>query len=100
MVHDTLINESDGERIPLDKRTDEKDLGIILWCTSTLSPSLQCHKVTFKAMRTLGLMERTFKYISQQSLPFLCKTYVHPHLEYCIPVSPWIAIAFHSGHLT
>ena len=48
----TLINESDGERIPLDKRTDEKDLGI--WFTSTLSSSsllkeLQIYKSTITA---------------------------------------------------
>ena len=80
----TLINDSDGERIALDKTTDEKDSAV--WCTNILSPSLQCHRATSKAMRSLGLIKRTFKYINQQSLSFLYKTYVHPHLEYCIPV--------------
>ena len=65
----TLINESDGERIALDKTTDEKDLGI--WCTNTLSSSLQCHKPTSKAMRSLGLIKTNFKYINQQALSFV-----------------------------
>ena len=63
----TLINNSDGRRIALDKTTVEKDLGI--WCTNTLSPSLQCHKAASKTMRSLGLIKRTFKCITPQSLP-------------------------------
>ena len=81
----TLINEYNGERTVLDKSSEEKDLGI--WCTNMLSTSLQCHKATSKAMRSLGLINRTFKYyLNFQSLPFLYKTYVRPHLEYCVPV--------------
>ena len=42
-------------------------------------------------MRSLGLIKRTFKYLNFQSLPFLYKTYVRPHLEYCVPVwSPFL----------
>ena len=78
----TLINESDSEKIALDKTTDENNLGI--WCTNTLSLSLQYHKANSKAMRSLGLIKRTFKYINQQSLPFLYKIYVCPHLEFIL----------------
>ena len=67
----TLINDSDGERITLDKTADENDLGIR--CTNMLSPSLQCHKASSKAMKSLGLIKNTFKYINQQSLPFCTK---------------------------
>ena len=82
----TLINST---RTPLDITTVEKDLGI--FCSNTLSPSLQCHKATSNAMRSLGLIKRTFKYLSLQSLPFLYKTYIRPHLEYCVPVwSPYL----------
>ena len=81
----TLINT----RTPLEITTVEKDLGI--FCSNTLSPSLQCHKATSNAMRSLGLIKRTFKYLSLQSLPFLYKTYIRPHLEYCVPVwSPYL----------
>ena len=42
-------------------------------------------------MRSLGLIKRTFKYLPFQSLPFLYKIYVCPHLEYCVPVwSPYL----------
>ena len=42
-------------------------------------------------MRSLGLIKRTVKCIIPQSLPFLYKTYIRPHLEYCIPVwSPYL----------
>ena len=44
------------------------------------------HKATIKTMRSLGLIKRTFKHLNLQSLPFLYKTYVHPHLEYCVPL--------------
>ena len=85
----TLINNYDGTRTPLDITTVEKDLGI--FCSNTLSPSLRCHKATSNAMRSLGLIKRTFKYLSLQSLPFLYKTYIRPHLEYCVPVwSPYL----------
>ena len=85
----TLINNYDGTRTPLDITTVEKDLGI--FCSNTLSPSLQCHKATSNAMRSLGLIKRTFKYLSLQSLPFLYKTYIRLHLEYCVPVwSPYL----------
>ena len=80
----SLISEPSGKRSTLDVITEEKDLGI--WCTNTLSTSMQCHKATAKAMRSLGLIKRTFKHLNQQSLPFLYKTYVRPHLEYCVPV--------------
>ena len=58
----TLINEYNGERTVLDKSSGEKDPRI--WCTNTLSMSLQCHKATSKAMRSLGLIKRTFKYLN------------------------------------
>lgn len=61
----TLTNDYDGTRTPLDKTTIEKYLGI--FCSNTVllySLSLQCHKATSKAMRSLGLIKRTFKYLS------------------------------------
>ena len=84
-----LINDSDGGRIAWDKTTVEKDLAI--WCTNILYLSLQCHKAASKAMRSLGLIKRTFKCITPQSLLFLYKTYICPHLEYCVSVwSPYL----------
>ena len=65
----TLINEYDGKRTALDKNTDENNLG--MWYTNALSPPLQCHKTTFKAMRSQGLIKRTFKYILKSTVTAL-----------------------------
>ena len=43
-------------------------------------------------MKALGLIKRTFKYFNTVSLSKLYKTYVCPHLEYCVQVwSPFLA---------
>ena len=42
-------------------------------------------------MKALGLIKRTFKYFNAKSLPKLYKTYVRPHLEFCVQVwSPYL----------
>ena len=42
-------------------------------------------------MKALGLIKRTFKYLNAKSLPKLYKTYVRPHLEFCVQVwSPYL----------
>ena len=60
----------------------EKDLGI--WLSSTLRPSVQCLKAYSKAMQSLATIKRSFKYITQDSFSILYKTYIRPHIEYCI----------------
>ena len=66
------------------------DLGI--WYTADLKSSLQCRHAVSKAMKALGLIKRTFKYFNIYSLSKLYKTYVRPHLEYCVQVwSPYLA---------
>ena len=43
-------------------------------------------------MKVLGLIKRTFKFFNAASFSKLYKTYVRPHLEYCIQVwSPFLA---------
>ena len=77
------------EYIQLSKCSEEKDLGI--WYTSDLKPSTQCCKAVAKAMQALGLIKRSFKFISNESLPVLYKLYVRPALEYCAPAwSPYL----------
>ena len=62
----SLINEQNGERPDLEITTEEKDVCTYLVhyikYNYTLSMSLQCHKATSKAMRFLGLINRTFKH--------------------------------------
>ena len=78
-----------GERITISHVDKEQDLGI--WCTADLKPTLQCQHAVSKAMKVLGLIKRTFNYFNANSLVKLYKTYVRPHLEYCVQVwSPFL----------
>ena len=55
---------------------------------------LQCDKASDKAMQSLWLINRTFTHFTKESFLTLYKTsiYVHPHLEYCVPIwSPYLA---------
>ena len=68
----------------------EKDLGI--WITSSLKPSLQCDKAAATASRILGMLKRTFTKLLRELFVFLYRTYVRPHLEYCIQLwCPYLA---------
>ena len=68
----------------------KKDLGI--WLSSTLHPSVQCQKAYSKAMQSLATIKRSFKNITQDSFNILYKTYIRPHIEYCIQAwSPYYA---------
>ena len=75
-------NYQKGERITISHVDKEQDHGI--WCTADLKPTLQCQHAVSKAMKALGLIKRTFKYCNTKSLVKLYKTYVRPHLEYCV----------------
>ena len=79
-----------GSRSKLDIVLTEKDLGV--WITSRPDFILQCDKVFAKAMQSLGLIKRTFKHLTKESFLTLYKTYVRPHLKYCVPIwSPYLA---------
>ena len=80
----TLFDHDNGIRTNLNTVSEEKDLGV--WYSSDLKPSLQCNKATAKAMKSLGLLRRTFSNINKKNFPFLYKTYIRPHLEYCIQI--------------
>jgi hypothetical protein len=66
--------------IELEETVCEKDLGV------HMDPSLKfaehCHKVVSKANQILGLIRRSFDFIDKQSLTYLYKGLVRPHLEY------------------
>ena len=69
--------------INLQKTDQEKDLGVFI--TKDCKSSIQCTKAAQKAMNSLRVIKRTFKYITIiDSFTFLYKTYIRPHLEYVI----------------
>ena len=81
-VYKMEVSGSPGSYINLCEVNYEKDLG--LWMTSSLKPSLQCDKAAASATRILGMHKRTFSFMSKELFVFLYKTYVRPHLEYCV----------------
>ena len=69
--------------------TEAKDLDV--WCTSKMEPSLQVQKAVAKAIQTLGMMKRSFKYLSKDSFLFLYKTYIRLYFKYYAPTwSPFL----------
>ena len=71
------FSSSPGSYIDLCEVNSEKDLG--LWTTLSLKPSLQCDKTAASATRILGMLKRTFSFMSKELFVFLYKTYVRPH---------------------
>ena len=86
----TLLDQESHQYLPITQVSEEKDLGV--WFSSNLKPSLQCQKNSARAMQALGLIRRSFKYLTKESLTTLYKVYVRPHLEYCVQSwSPYFA---------
>ena len=68
---------------------EEKDLGVLV--TSDLSFSKYISSAAAKANRILGIIKRSFLHMSKEAFLVLYKTYVRPHLEYCVQVwSPYL----------
>jgi len=62
--------------------TVEKDLGVYI--TNDLKSTEQCIQAARKAQSVLGMIKRQFKIIDKEDFGIIYKTYVRPHLEYCI----------------
>ena len=58
------------------------NLGVIT--TRDLKSHEQCIQATKKAQSVLGMIKRHFKVIDQEDFKVLYKTYIRPHLEYCV----------------
>jgi ribonuclease P/MRP protein subunit RPP40 len=73
------MNEKDLEEI-----SEERDLGVIV--QQDLTWSKQCSKSVSTANRILGLIKRSFCYLSKDVVLKLYKSLVWPHfhLEYCV----------------
>jgi len=76
------ITDSDNVDHSLSITDCEKDFGV--WISFTLCPSVQCQKSYAKAMQNLATIKPTFKHITKESFNILYKTYIRPHIEYCI----------------
>ena len=49
-----------------------------------MKPSSQCNKSATTARSIIGMVRRNFKYLDIEDFNFIYKTYICPHLEYCI----------------
>jgi ribonuclease P/MRP protein subunit RPP40 len=79
----TVYQVRDGQNIQeLTVVEEEKDLGV--FTTNKLKSDRQCAAASAKAMSILGIIRRHFKNISISNFNLLYKTYIRPHLEYCI----------------
>ena len=78
--NDGLNYHLGGETIPHD--SEEKDLWVII--SADCKTSKQCVAAANKAMGKLRVIKRTFKYFNTNYFAVLYKTYICPHLEYCI----------------
>ena len=72
----------------LEKVDFEKDIGVTI--QSDLKPTIQCLNAAKKANQIIGQMSRSFSYRDKHVWINLYKSYVRPHLEYCIQAwCPW-----------
>jgi hypothetical protein len=85
---DYYMNSS-GKATKLEEIQEERDLGVIV--VNNLKSSQQCSRAAAKAMSVLGIISRHFRRLDKQDFLMLYRTYVRPHLEYCIQVwSPYL----------
>jgi ribonucleases P/MRP protein subunit RPP40 len=66
----------------LDEVDDGKDLGVTM--QSDLKWKRQCTKTVKTADRVLGMIRRSFSYLSKDMALHLYITLERPHLEYCV----------------
>jgi len=60
----------------------ERDLGILV--SANLKSSQQCTKAAGTARRVIAMVRRNFRHLNVDDFKLICKTYICPHLEYCI----------------
>ena len=67
----------------------EKDLGV--WTTQDCKPSAHVLKAGSKAISMMHIVRRMFTSMDKECFLIMYKTYIRPHLEYCVQVwSPYL----------
>ena len=81
---------NDGNQTYIIEKGDaQKDLGVIV--TETLLPEKQCAEAARKANAVLGMIRKQVKDLDAHSFRILYKSYVRPHLQYCMQTwSPYL----------
>ena len=78
------MEQDAGGKVKIEETTMEKDLGIYI--TSDLKPSTHCVKAARKARSVLVMVRKNFKRLDADDFLLIYKTYIRPHMEYCIQV--------------
>ena len=79
----TVYKMKEGNTISqLETINVEKDLGV--WISKDMKPTEQCIQAAKKAQSVLGMVNRHFKDIDKEDFGIIYKTYIRPHLEYCV----------------
>ncbi|XP_069108320.1 uncharacterized protein [Argopecten irradians] len=73
-----------GNTTTISRVTMEKDLGVTI--DNQLKFTAQCNAAALKANRMLGIVFRTFTYMSPTMFITLYKTLIRPHLEYATTI--------------
>ena len=88
----SYIMKEVNKTIELNSTKEEKDLGVLI--TRDLKFHLQSVQSVKKAQSVLGMVKRHFNVIDKDDFTALYKTYIRPHLEYCIQA--WSPHATHT----
>ena len=71
--------------LTLETATEEKDLGVIIY--EKLKFDKHTEAQANKANKVIGLPRRSFETLDEETLVWLFKAFVRPHLEYCNTVT-------------
>jgi len=74
-------------RVEMQSVSEEKDLGVNMM--QVLKTCSQCAKAANKARSVVGMVHRNFRRLDQDDFLLLYKTYIRPHMEYCILYCTW-----------
>ena len=92
-INYTMTDVSDIQTC-LAQVSQTEHLGV--WLTDSLTPTLQCQKAAAKLRQVMGMIRRSFKYLTKESCLLVYKSLIRPHLEYCIPA--WGPYLVGQGH--
>ena len=84
-----FITDENNGKAELESVLEEKDLGVHF--SSELKPSKQSINSTVSARKIIGLVRRHFRRMDKEDFLLINKTYIRPHLEYCVQAwSPYL----------
>ena len=90
-THTEYYLEEETGKHKVQETTEERDLGVMVM--SNLHSRKQCSKAAAKARSVLGMVRRNFRRLDEEDFLLIYKTYIRPHLEYCVQAwSPHLAV--------